>query len=77
MDNIKVIKRKESYSIYNLSSNIGYYSISKKSCSVDTSIETGNIGINESINFVPKTDGGYTISITLGTIYKTTLTKNL
>lgn len=65
--NVKIVKRKESYTIYNLTSNIGYYSIFKKTCSNSEIIDSGDIIINGSFNLTPKEDGEYIIKITLGT----------
>ena len=63
--NLKIIKRKETYRIYNLSSEVGYYSIGKKSCSSSEEVVNGNITANSSFTFTPSSDGEYLLTITL------------
>lgn len=62
---VKFIKEKNEYVFYNLTSSIGYYTITLNTCNKISQIETGTIGIDP-IRFKAVEDGEYTVIFTIG-----------
>lgn len=66
MNNINIIKQKETYLVVNKVASIGYYTITKKGCNTDNELVVqGNIEGNASFLFIPTTDGDYTVTLTI------------
>lgn len=61
--NLKIVKTKESYTFYNLSFSIGYYSIYRKTCEDLVFVSNGDVKIDSSFVFTPTEEGEYEVQV--------------